>query len=83
MYFLFKCFFNNKSDCSITIRTDNSSVVAYINHQGGATSDDLCDLSLVLWKFCMKRRIMIKAFHLGGDFNSRADFLSRRIPLDH
>ena len=58
-------------------------MVAYINHQGGTTSSELCDLALILWKFCIKRRIMIKAFHLGGDLNSRADFLSRRIPSDH
>ena len=81
--FLFKCFFSRTYDCSISIKTDNSTVVAYINHQGGTTSSKLCDLALVLWKFCIKRRIMIKAFHLGGDLNCRADFLSRRIPSDH
>ena len=83
VFFLFMCFFSSTYDCSISIRTDNSTVVAYINHQGGPTSSDLCDLALELWKFCIKRRIMIKAFHLGGTLNSRADFLSRRIPSDH
>ena len=83
VFFLFKCFFSRTYDCSISIRSDNSTVVAYINHQGGPTSSDLCDLALVLWKFCIKRRIMIKAYHLGGALNCRADFLSRRIPSDH
>ena len=57
--------------------------MAYINHQGGATSDILCDLSLQLWNFCISRRIVIKASHLGGVYNCRADFLSRLSTSDH
>ena len=81
--FLFQCFFKRTYDCSIAIKTDNSTAVAYINHQGGTACDTLCDLSLELWKFCMKRGIMIKAFHLKGNKNLRADFLSRHSPSDH
>ena len=83
VFFLFQCFFAKTYDCSIAIRTDNSTVVAYINHQGGPTCNDLCDLSLDLWKFCIKRGIMIRAYHLEGVQNVRADFLSRHAPSDH
>ena len=83
VFFLFQCFFAKTYDCSIAIRTDNSTVVAYINHQGGPKCSDLCDLSLDLWKFCIKRGIMIRAYHLEGVQNVRADFLSRLAPSDH
>ena len=81
--FLFQCFFQRTYDCSIAIKTDNSTAVAYINHQGGTKCDILCDLALELWRFCIKRRIMIKAFHLKGRENRRADYLSRLSPSDH
>ena len=81
--FLFQCFFKRTYNCSIAIKTDNSTAVAYINHQGGTACNTLCDLSLDLWRFCKKRDIMIKAFHLKGNKNLRADFLSRHSPSDH
>ena len=81
--FLFRCFFISAYDCSIAIKTDNSTVVAYINHQGGSACNILCDKALELWKFCIDRNIDIKAYHLGGIFNDRADYLSRYIPRDH
>ena len=81
--FLFRCFFANTYDCSIAIRTDSSTVVAYINHQGGPTSRGLCDLALEFWDFCIARRIMVKASHLGGVHNCRADFLSRCSVPEH
>ena len=81
--FLFRCLFASSSDCSIAIRTDNSTVVAYINHQGGPTSSDLCDLALDLWGFCIARGLRIHATHLGGVLNCRADSLSRLESPDH
>ena len=80
--FLFRCLFASHSDCSIAIRSDNSTVVAYINHQGGPTST-LCDLALDLWSFCIDRDIRIHASHLGGVLNCRADSLSRLESPDH
>ena len=81
--FLFQCFFKRTYNCSIAIKTDNSTAVAYINHQGGTACNILCELSLDLWRFCKKRDIMIKAYHLKGIKNVRADFLSRHSPSDH
>ena len=81
--FLFRCFFSRTFDCSICIYSDSTSVVAYINHQGGTASRELCDLSLELWLFCIRRRIFINAAHLGGVYNCRADFLSRLAISDH
>ena len=74
---LFQCFFRQSSNCSILIRTDSSTVVAYINKQGGSCSACLCTLALKLWEFCIQRNLMIKAVHVPGIDNSKTDALSR------
>ena len=83
VYFAFKCFFKSTYNCSILVRSDNSSVVAYINKQGGTTSSRLCAISLDLWEFCVTRNITISASHLSGASNVRADRLSRVEHCDH
>ena len=62
---------------SILIRSDNSMVVSYINHQGGTHSPSLCNLTLVLWDWCRERGIHLSASHVPGEDNLLADFLSR------
>ena len=42
---------------SILIRSDNSTVVSYINRQGGTHSPSLCNLTLDLWDWCRERSI--------------------------
>ena len=81
--FAFRCFFRSTYNCNILVHTDSSTVVAYINNQGGTTSPPLCDLALELWDFCISRGIMISAAHLPGISNSRADKLSRLDIRDH
>ena len=76
-------FFKFTSNCAIAIKSDSSTVVAYINKQGGTNCNLLCDKSLRFWKFCIKRNLNIKAFHLAGTHNSRADFLFRHFSFDH
>ena len=81
--FMFQCFFRQTYDCSVLIKSDNTSVVAYINHQGGSCSARLCSLALDLWRFCIDRNIMIQAVHLPGSENTEADALSRMTACDH
>ena len=76
-------FFRQSSNCSILIRTDNSTVIAYINKQGGSCSSRLCLLALKLWEFCIQRNLMIKAVHVPGIDNSKTDALSRMPSNDH
>ena len=64
------------------ICSDSSTVVSYINNQGGTTSH-LCDIALEIWEFCISRKIVIVASHLSGISNSRADKLSRIQHSDH
>jgi len=57
--------------------TDNSTVVAYINNQGGTKSQTRCSLSLELLLFCQKNNILLLVRHVPGKLNVLADTLSR------
>ena len=81
--FAFQCLFRNTFNTSILIRSDNTTVVAYINKHGGTTSKVLCDLALELWAFCLHRDLCIFASHISGVSNDRADELSRRSSSEH
>ena len=81
--FIFQCFFRQSFNTSVLVKTDNTSVVAYINHQGGSCSIRLCTLALELWNFCIARNIKVQAIHLPGNLNTEADALSRMTSDDH
>ena len=62
---------------TVLVATDNSTVVAYINKQGGTHSSEMCAL---LWKiitWCHRYQITLKARHIPGCLNVMADLLSR------
>ena len=61
----------------IMISTDNTTVVSYINKQGGTHSPNLC---VEVWKilnWCLEQDIVIRVRHIPGKFNILADHLSR------
>ena len=62
---------------SVLVRSDNMTVVSYINHQGGTHSPSLCRLAIDLWEWCLPRQIHLSASHIPGEDNLLADFLSR------
>ena len=64
---------------SVLLKTDNSTVVAYINKMGGTKSPILVQLAKDLWQWCIQREIHLKAQHLPGKLNFTADFLSRHL----
>ena len=80
---LFQSLFRQSSNCSILIKSDNTTVVAYINNQGGSCSTRVCVLALKLWNFCISRNIKIHALHVPGKDNTEADSLSRMPTNDH
>ena len=63
---------------AVTVRSDNQTVVSYINKQGGTRSPSLCKEVSKLWLWCDKRDIRLKAVHLPGQDNTIADALSRK-----
>ena len=64
-------------DRVVLVQTDNSTVVSYINRQGGTRSWSLCRLTLDLFDWCSTRKVQLRASHLPGKQNFLADDLSR------
>ncbi len=65
----------------VLVRTDNTTVVAYINRQGGLRSLPLHMLArkLILWSNA--NLLSLRATHVQGVMNQGADLLSRGNPL--
>ena len=63
----------------VLVRSDNTTVVAYINKQGGTKSEPLCRETLSLLQWCQKRGIFLSAIHIPGIDNVLADNLSRGV----
>lgn len=61
----------------LLIATDNSSVVAYINNQGGTRSMQMLDLASELFRLVQQLQVTIRARHIPGRLNRVADLLSR------
>ena len=57
--------------------TDNSTVVPYINKQGGTHSAEMCALLWKIMTWCHRYHITLKARHIPGCLNVMADLLSR------
>ena len=70
-----------KTDCrnnQVLIASDNTSVVAYINKQGGTKSAELCALMWRILTWCHLNNVTLRARHVPGSLNVIADGLSRR-----
>ncbi|XP_044132862.1 uncharacterized protein LOC122925568 [Bufo gargarizans] len=64
-------------DKRLVFYSDNSTTVAYINHQGGTKIPSLIFLCQEIFKIAEDRNLLISAVHLKGKENTVADFLSR------
>ena len=71
-----------KTDCrnnQVLIASDNNtSVVAYINKQGGTKSAELCALMWRILTWCHLNNVTLRARHVPGSLNVIVDSLSRR-----
>ena len=63
-------------DQTVLVATDNSTVVAYINKQGGTHSAEMCALLWRIMTWCHHSHITLKARHIPGCLNVMADLLS-------
>ena len=61
----------------VMIATDNSTVVSYINKQGGTRSHSLLRLTVELLLWLEAQDIVVRARHIPGCLNVIADHLSR------
>ena len=64
-------------DQIVLVARDNTTVVSYINKQGGMKSGSLCALLWGLLSWCHPRGIVLRARHIPGHLNVIADKLSR------
>ena len=61
----------------VTVFTDSTTVVSYINRQGGTHSPSLCVETWNLWNWCITHKIFLRASYIAGITNTLADALSR------
>ena len=61
----------------VLVATDNTTVVAYINKEGGMKSGSLCALLWRILSWCTRKQVTLKACHIPGRLNVIADKLSR------
>ena len=70
-----------QKDCKhnqVLIASDNTSVVAYINKQGGTRSAELCALMWRILTGCYLQKVTLRARHIPGRLNIIADGLSKK-----
>ena len=63
---------------SVLTCSDNSTVISYLNKEGGTHSIEMCALIWRILALTNSRRIHIRARHVPGSLNVIADSLSRR-----
>ena len=61
----------------VLVATDNTTVVAYINKEGGMKSGFLSALLWRILSWCTRKQVALKARHIPGRLNVIADKLSR------
>ncbi len=62
----------------VLVRSDNTSVVSYINHQGGLRSRPLCKLACQILLWSQGKLLSLRAAYIPGVHNIGADILSRQ-----
>ena len=78
MFLALQAFQEVVSGHHVTAMCDNSTVVAYVNKQGGTVSRPLCLLSSRLLRWTESFDVHLEARYLPGESNVLADVLSRR-----
>ena len=82
---LLAIFYALKSFCSeleaicVSIQSDNTCAVAYINNMGGMASLEMDKLAKKIWQWCLERDIHLCASHISSCENVSADFSSRNF----
>ena len=62
---------------TVLVSTDNTTVVAYIRHQGGTHSTNLSEEMWNIMNLCLAHNIQLLVKHIPGRFNTLADRMSR------
>lgn len=65
----------------VLVKTDNTTVMTYINKQGGTHSQSLCILVWNMYQWTIKNNIALTAHYIAGKANILADLLSQRSTI--
>ncbi len=63
----------------VLVHSDNTSVVSYLNHQGGLRSRPLCKLACQILLWSQGKLLSLQAAYIPGAHNIGADILSRQV----
>ena len=74
-----KSFFTEHKGSKILVRSDNTTVVAYINRMGGSKSSECQKIANEICDFCEHRELWLVASYIPGKDNEQADFASRNF----
>ena len=73
-----KALCSSHRDRHISLKIDNTTAVAVINHMGTSHSGHLNKLCKEIWDCCIARNLWISAGHIAGKANVKADLESRQ-----
>ena len=65
----------------VLVKTDNTTVMTYINKQGGTHSPSLCILVWNMFQWAIDNKVILTSQHIAGKANILADLLSRRSKI--
>lgn len=74
-----KSFFSDIECCTIAVRSDNTTSVAYINKMGGTKSVSCNNVTSQIWEWAEQKNVWITASYIPGVLNVEADFESRHF----
>lgn len=77
-----KIFAAHLANCSVLLRIDNTTAIAYINKMGGVQFTHLNELARDIWQWCEARNIYIFASYIRSADNIVADRASRQLSID-
>ena len=82
VFLALKAFLHQLEGRHVLVRSDNTAVVAYVNHQGGLRSHCLHRLARDLLVWAHTHLLSLRAAFIPGSMNIAADILSRAGPPD-
>lgn len=77
-FYALRCFADNKRNCQLSLRIDNTTAISYINRMGGVQFEQYDRLTKDIWQWCERRNIWIFASYISSKSNFEADTESRR-----
>ena len=77
-----KSFFAHVYNEHIRIKSDNITVIAYINNKGGVETIECHRTVKVIWEWAIERRIILSAEHIPGSQNFLAEKASRVFDIN-